>query len=124
MTVQVLMPEHLHHASAASHWEDLDQFAGLDLDSVIVCPRREEWCEGSPQGEDYGKGFRHVDLPRSLRGRNDRSEKAGNRGQISPVLTCIALPAIPESRRRVDPASEGGSRRHAKHAVLHLARRR
>ena len=31
------------------------------------------------------------EIPRSLRGRNDRSEKAGNRGQIFSLLRCIVV---------------------------------
>ena len=38
-----------------------------------------------------GAGFLHALTSRSLRGRNDRSEKVGNRGQIFSILRCIVV---------------------------------
>ena len=49
---------------------------------------RRTWC--SPCGTCNRRG--RLELARSLRGRNDRSEKAGNRGQrVFSILRCIVV---------------------------------
>ncbi len=69
--------------------------SSLDLNTVL-----REVVESAREltGARYG-AITILDDSRSLRGRNDRSEKVGNRGQIFSILRCIVVLFAEKSRK-------------------------
>ena len=62
-----------------------------------ILDRSQKYCLVFPSKYWTGPGEYATD--RSLRGRNDRSEKVGNRGQIFSILRCIVVLFAEKSRK-------------------------